>query len=81
MVEESSRNIALSTEDLQAIIAGVASSEILITGIAEHLRPRLKMITTRLAMQDHNTRQRDNQPPQHTTREHDPGDSKQTNAD
>ena len=81
MAEESSRNNALSTEDLQAIIAGVPSSEILITGIAEHLRPQLEMITPRLAMHDHNTRQWDNQPPQHTTREHDASNSEQTNAD
>ena len=82
MAEESSRNIALSTEDLQAIIAGVASSEILITGIAEHLRPQLETITTRLAAtQDSNTRRQENQPPQHTNREHDAGNSEQTNMD
>ena len=40
------------------------------------------MITTRLAAtQDFNTRQRDNQPPQHTSRVHDAGNSKQTNTD
>ena len=81
MAEQSSWNIALSTKDLQAIIAGVASSKILTTGIAEHLRPQLEMITTWLATQDHSTRQRDNQPPQHTSQEYDAGNSEQTNAD
>ena len=82
MAEESSRNIVLSTEDLQAIIAGVALSEILITGIAEHLRPQLETINTRLAAtQDSNTRRQDNHPPQHTNREHDAGNSEQTNMD
>ena len=34
------RTLVLSPEDLQAIISGVASSSVLISGIAEHLHSR-----------------------------------------
>ena len=44
MAEENTQNLVLLTEDLQAIIIGVASSESLITGLANQLRPQLDSI-------------------------------------
>ena len=52
MAEDNPQNLVLSTEDLQAIIVGVASSETLVTGIANHLRPRLESLNTHLATQE-----------------------------
>ena len=77
MVDDTGRNLILSAKDLQAIIVGVASSDTLIAGIANHLRPQLDSLnaqpTTQGASNQHSSPQQLIQSSQTTGRQEEVG--------
>ena len=68
MAEKTPQNLVLSTEDLQAIIVGVASSKRLVTGIVNHLRPQLELLNSQLATQENTHHQTPQQQTSQTNR-------------